>query len=461
MNPSFENPQLQTTWLDTNLRQFKTPSLGLLLRTTTTLCAFGLVVLSCVKNWFDVPLGHPGIQSHHGIFRQSPPCQIQFQVSMALGLLMISMAFLLAHRGYLFRTFAATWLVLIPLTFPYFVMLQTPALSADATWLQMQHDNLTWLGGDINSQAEAGMSAWKSKVYLVDPPRQVAVAPLPTWSSWDIGLDKLKDLLVWCGYSNVFCQFARSGWFFALGGGTLLMIISMLDIDGLNLSRAGFGCFFLTTLLLAGLAFALLGPFSTKEHLQNASREMSYGNNEIALDELRKAAEWFPVLSQDTYFISQKARLENRLGIQSDYSQLDAAKAFESSGKYDQSFQIWRRLCDSEDAAVRREALRAVLRFAVQDFNCNRIVLARQRFQFVLSQQPAGLKAIYYLQIIAVKEKDHAEAFRMCDWMYTVTDHLNFKTTKILRSVSQQHAKLAAALNHDASETWARSIEAR
>ena len=88
----------------------------------------------------------------------------------------------------------------------------------------MQHDNLTWLGGDIYSEAAAGSNSWKAKVYWVDPPRQVSVAPIPDWSVFEIGLDKTEDVLVWLGYSNTFCQFARTGWFCAVMGLSLIHI---------------------------------------------------------------------------------------------------------------------------------------------------------------------------------------------------------------------------------------------
>ena len=55
-------------------------------------------------------------------------------------------------------TALASLYCLLSLSYPYFVMIRSPVVSAEATWLQMQHDNLLWLGGDIYNNAELGAS---------------------------------------------------------------------------------------------------------------------------------------------------------------------------------------------------------------------------------------------------------------------------------------------------------------
>jgi hypothetical protein len=167
------------------------------------------------------------------------------------------------------------------------------------------------------------------------------------------------------------------------------------------------------------------------------------------------------VLTQDTNFIRQRGLIEHRLQHHSDCAQLFQATTNESSGRYDQAFVIWNSLCDSADPAIRREALRAVFRFAVQDYNSQRMILARQRLEFVLRRQPGNVKVIYFMQVLGVREQNSEEVYRMCDWMYAVTDHLNFSTTKVLKAISQQNSMMAAALDGDPDETWVRMIGAR
>jgi hypothetical protein len=446
-----------------SLFRFGMPSLQSLLRTLLMLVGLGLVISSLLRSWFDIPVAaNGGVEHFDEICAQSPNCQIYFQVLMASGLICLASSwFFQKCRWSILSSLVACSMIFVGLAFPYFVMLRSPVIAADATWLQMQHDNLTWLGGDINSAAEAGQMAWKSKVYWVDPPRQVAVAPLPNWSAWDAGLDKTDDLLIWFGYSNVFCQFVRAGWFHALIGSCILALVTLLRRGPLNLPRAGYAIVFLSSLIVVGATIALSGPFRVKAQLNDAASAMCDGDYQQALNQLHRCSELFPALTQDTHYISQRALLENELQINSDYAKLFRAVQDESAGRYDQAFQAWHLLCDSGDAAIRREALRAMLRFAIQDYNSNRFSLARERLEFVLFRQPANVKAIYFRQILGVREKNAADVYLMCDWMYAVTDHLNFSSTKILKAVSQQNAKMAAAQDGDEAETWVRTIGAR
>ena len=431
-----------------------------LLRLAIVVAGVGLVAASLLRNWFDIPQANSPAHSFEQIVRQVPACQIWFQVIVALGgLLLLWTAVFFKQR--LATTLMASALLFVPLTFPYFVMLQSPEFAADASWLQMQHDNLTWLGGDIYSEAAEGTRSWKANVYWVDPPRQIFVAPIPDWSLSEIGLDKAEDVLVWLGYSNTFCQFARTGWFCAVTGCFLLTLATVLTSAEANFQGASYGAALLGSLMFIFSAIALSGPFGAYQYLQAAARESSERNYEAALQELDHCVRSFPVLSQDSHYLSQRGLLESKTGRRSDYAQLHQALRLESSGRYDQSFEIWEVLCQSDIFALRREALRAVLRFAVQDYNCNRIELARQRLQFVLSHQPGNVKVIHYLQIVSLREENVRSANLMCQWMHEVTDHLNFNTSKVLKYSSQQNAKLTAAVTGDALGTWNRIVEAR
>ena len=435
-------------------------SVNTLLRLLIVTVGMGLVVASLFQNWFDIPTAKSLAQSFDDIVRQTPACQFWFKAIIATGTLLLLLVTVL-HKQRLVSTLLVCTLLFVSLTFPYFVMLKSPALAADASWLQMQHDNLTWLGGDIYSEAAAGSNSWKAKVYWIDPPRQVSVAPIPDWSVFEIGLDKTEDVLFWLGYSNTFCQFVRTGWFCAVTGLFLLALATVLTPTSTNFQHAGYGIALLAFLILGFSAFALSGPFRANQHLELAAKESGSRNYEQSLQKLEDCVRLFPVLSQDSNYISQRGLLESKLGMNSEHAQLHQAVRLESSGRYDQSFQIWNGLCQSDITALRREALRAVLRFAVQDYNCNRIELARQRLQFILGHQPGNVKVIHYLQTISVREENAQHAYLMCDWMHEVTEHLNFSTTKVLKYTSQQNAKLAAAITGDPWETWNRIAEAK
>ena len=311
-----------------------------LLRIAIVVAGLGLVAVSLSQNWFDIPTATPLAQSFDDIVRQTPNCQVWFQAIVAIGTLLLVLNAVL-FKQWLANTLLAFTLLFVSLTFPYFVMLQSPVLAADASWLQMQHDNLTWLGGDIYSEAAAGSNSWKAKVYWVDPPRQVSVAPFPEWSVFEIGLDKTEDVLVWLGYSNTFCQFARTGWCSATIGLFLLALATVLTPTSTHFQRAGYGVTLLGTLTCLFSLFALSGPFRAHHHLEAAAKEASSRNYERSLQELESCVRLFPVLSQDSYYLSQRALLESRLGRESEFARLQRARDLESSGRYDQSFEVW------------------------------------------------------------------------------------------------------------------------
>lgn len=441
--------------------EIRTLSFSEILRCFIVFISFFLLFLSLRTNWFDVPFPE-GIVSHYEMIGgTSPRYQIEFQGILAFGTVLAFVLGLLWKKFTIFHTFLSLAMLLVVLIFPYWVMFQNPEFSAEATWLQIQHDHLTWLGGDISLQAEASGNAWMAKSYLSDPPGILSVAPLPTWSAWDVGLDKIEDVLVWCGYSNVFCQFARRGWFFACTGSALLCMASVLPNGNLDFKRMGAGLTFGSTFGLILIITALQGPFSAKKHLHASTEAIRENNYQKALVSLELCAESFPVLTQDTNFIRQKGLLEHRLGKLSDFALLHQAHCLEMDRKLNQSFDIWKRLTLSKRSEIRRESLRAVLRFAINDYNSHRLTKAKNRFYFVLKRQPASPNIVYYLQVIGVREGKAREVFYLCRWMKEINRHLNFKSTKILNAVSQQNAMLAAAAKNDQNETWARMIEAR
>jgi phage gp36-like protein len=145
----------------------------------------------------------------------------------------------------------------------------------------------------------------------------------------------------------------------------------------------------------------------------------------------------------------------------SDFARLRTANSLEADARYDQAFAILSQLVDSSENAVRREALRGALRFAIQDYNCARFELSRERFSLVLRHNPCDVKLIYLLQLQGIREGRGDSVDEMRDWMYEACKHLNFGTTKVLRAVSQQHSATAVGLTNDAVAIWAAQERAK
>jgi hypothetical protein len=417
---------------------------------------FAALLLGVKKSWFYVPIGpENGAASAKEIVQMSPGITPYFQAIVAMGAICIFASWLHRRQWTLLSTMLASFLFFATLSYPYFVMVRSPIVSAEAAWLQSQHDNLLWLGGDIHNNAEFAQSGWKSKVYLIDPSRQLAVIPLPSWSPWEIGLDRCYDLLLWLGYSNAFCQFTRAGWSMSAVGSCILFLVSLQKDGSLVFARAGAALALLTGLSVVAAIVGWSLPFQASRHIRIASEHMSQCRYQESLVELEKAVALLPVLAQDTYYVAQRGVLDDRMGIESDYSKLKKATTLEGQARYDQAYSMIEPLIHSEIASVKREALRAVMRFAIQDYNCARFELARNRMYTVLRAQPCNVKLIYLNQLIGIREGRPDYVDEMRDWMYLATDHFQFNTKKILRAAAQQHCAITAGMTNDEKKIWA------
>jgi tetratricopeptide (TPR) repeat protein len=438
------------------VQRFGPWSLNRLMALGVAFVGFASLLLSSRMDWFYVPLApQHGAMSADEVVRVVPQVTAFFQGTMLIGTMILAASFILARRWHWSSTMIATWLCFAGLIYPYFVMMRSPIESAEAAWLQSQVDALLWLGGDIHNNAEFAQSGWKSKVYLIDPARQLSVVPLPSWSPWEIGLNRASDLLLWLGYSNAFCQFVRRGWTFAMLGSSLLLIASLKSGDELVFRRAGGALVLFTILCGCAILGAWSLPFAASRHVRVASEMMSVHRYRESHDQLQKAVAWLPALAEDTHYVAQRGVLEDKLGLATPYVQLRRASSLESLGRYDQAYDLFEPLMESDVPAVRREALRAIMRFAVHDYNSGRFELARSRFDKTLRQQPCNVKLIYFRQIVGIRESRVDEVERMRDWMYEATNHFGFDTKKILRAAAQQHCTVTAAMTRDADRMWA------
>lgn len=437
-------------------------SLNQLLFLMMTLAGVAAVTIGVQQPWFSVPIAPPeGANSFSDIISSTPGCTIFFKAAAAIGIVLLAASWLWKCNWTGGSSSIACLLILLPLAYPYFVMVRSPNVSADAAWLQMQHDNLTWLGGDIYLNAEFGSKGWRSKSYIVDAPRQLAVVTLPSWSPWQMGLHRTEDLMQWLGFSNSFCQFAGHGWSLVIIGSFLLFLATLKKGNELDYQRAGaaIGLFTITAAIAAVVGWSL--PFRASQEINLAAELSTQQKYAEASIHLEKAVSILPVLGQDTFYTAQRGVLDRRLGIKSEYASLQRARSLESDGRFDQAITILKSIADSDDPAIRREALRGVLRFAIQDFNCARFELSAKRFSFVLKRNPCDVKLIYLIQLQGIRESRIDRVGEMRDWMYAASGKFNFGTKKILRAVAQQNMATATGLTNDADEIWAAQQRAR
>jgi len=139
-----------------------------LLRLAIVAAGIALVAASLFQNWFDIPAARSLALSFDDIVRQTPDCQVWFQAIVAIGTLLLLLITVFMKQR-LICTLLACTLLFVSLTFPYFVMLRSPVLAADASWLQMQHDNLTWLGGELKSIGWIHQGRCRSRRFRIGP----------------------------------------------------------------------------------------------------------------------------------------------------------------------------------------------------------------------------------------------------------------------------------------------------
>ncbi len=437
-------------------------SLNNLLFLGMSFAGFAAVAVGISKEWFSVPIAPPGgVIEFTDVIASTPGCTVFFQAALGIGAVVMIASWLWKRQWTTLSSLIASLMLLLPMAYPYFVMVRSPQVSADAAWLQMQHNNLTWLGGDIYLNAEIGGKGWRSKAYIVDAPRQLAVINLPSFSPWELGLHRTEDLMLWLGYSNSFCQFVRQGWSMAIIGSFLLLLSSLQHKGKLEFRRAGGALVLFTVVGVIAAGVGWSRPFLASKHTRLAAEFASQQEYALSKAHLDRAVALLPVLGQDTFYISQRGVLDQRLGLDNEYTKLRTARSLESDGMFDQAFTMLTPLAESENPAIRHEALRGVLRFAIQDFNCARFELSSQRFAFVLKHSPCDVKLIYLMQLQGIRESRTERVNEMRDWMYAASDQFNFGTKKILRAVAQQHAATAAGMTNDADTIWKAQAKAK
>lgn len=427
-----------------------------------TLAGLAALGAAAATPWFSVPVAPAGgADSWQDMIASTPNSTTMFQAMLIIGLILLLASWLWKFEWSPLSTVIASLMLLIPLAYPYAVIIHSPQVSADATWLQMQHDNLTWLGGDIYLNAEHGSKGWRSKTYIVDTPRQLSAVKLPSWSPWELGLHRAEDLVLWLGYSQSFCQFAKRGWMLAILGAFMLMLATLKRQDSIELSRITGAAVIFTCVALVAAITGWSRPFLASHAIRDAAESSSQRNYSRADEQLQRAIVSMPVLSQDTYYISQRGKLDQKLERDSEYARLSKALDLERAGRHDQAFDQLQRLANSSDAAIGRETTRAILRFAIQDYNSGRFERAQTRFTMVLKRNPCDVKLIYLLQLHAIRESNSTRAIELDEWMYVATSNFNFGTRKVIRAASRQQVATAIGLTNDADEIWNAQAKAK
>ncbi len=361
-----------------------------------------LLLASLATQWFGVP-GARLAGSALTVITVAPRATLLFKAACLLTLTVIAA---MRWRGISAeRQASVLTLLLVALFFyPCVVMTWTPAISAQASWLNTQHENLSWLGGDIFAEQEYKDINWKSQLVVADAERQVGVFRLPNWSPYMMQWGRVGELAEWLGYSNRFCQFVCKGWFAALAG-VVLLLLSYCRGRELHYQVARTIGFAGISAATAGIALALAPPMVSGFAMMQARHASHRGDRPAALRWLGRAATILPAIRQDTYFVVQRGLLENALGRDTSESRFYVAQQLDRQGFVAQARQRYERLISetAEETPMRREALRAILRMGINDLNSGSAAHALDTVQYVLEREPCNLKALYVVQLAGLR----------------------------------------------------------
>ena len=354
--------------------------------------------------------------------------------------------------------------LVVQLLFPSIVMAREPALSARANWLHIQHENLTWLGGDLFTNLEYSRASWKDQVYLVDTPRQINVIRMP---SSGLGAFQFGRLATWfetLGYSNRYCQFVKQGWIAALFGMTLLVLGECLPGGRLDRRRASLSLTAGVSTLAIGVFVVVLPVVLAALELERARGATALGRYDEAEKCLDRAIEALPSLGEDTFYVAQKGLLDFRMGREhTPAGRLFRANLLERQGRYAQARGVYEALVAGsvKGSVVHREALRAILREGTLALNAGRFDDAIDRLEAVLRDEPCNLKANYALQLAYLRTDRRADLERLVRRIEATYVHFQMPTKAIVLASSHENEMFAALRIGDMDATFRHAVKAK
>jgi tetratricopeptide (TPR) repeat protein len=426
--------------------------------------AAGLLIVALIKPWMEVPDRIvEGLGGEVRCLTVRPRSAVPFRLMCSAFALVMGFGHAWHRRTSDRKAMLAASFLSMQLFFPYVVMAWEPSLSARANWLQMQHENLSWLGGDLCTNLEFGRKSWRDFVYLVDTPRQINVIRMP---STGLGVFQFGRLMTWfemLGYSNRFCQFVRMGWITALFGTTFLIMAECLPAGRLNRRRAvraaAVGAATFAVCLVAATTPVVFASLA----LDRCRDAVAHGLYDDADRFLHRAIEALPAFREDTFYVAQLGLLDFRRGRRTPEGRLFRANLLERQGRYAQAMHDYQELIASTPpgTAVRREAVRAVLRAGLHALNGQRYDLACGWLEQVIREEPCNLKANYALQLAYLRTWRRADLERMVRRIVATYECFQMPTKAIVISSSYENAMLAAYREHDLAAAYQYSLKAK
>lgn len=369
----------------------------------TLVVAVLLVVLGMMRPWFAVPLVVDG-----EVMTRESGLTVYFKVLLFIVFLILLIGSK-GRRDRMGKRLAYTALVglFVSLWFPSWLTMRDEELMGDAAWLQQQHDNMTWLGGDVYRAHSERSSGWGSGVNAQDPPSRLAVYKPPVGS---LSAERMNDWIWWLGYGPAFTQFVGKGWFYTVFGCFfgLVCIIGYYWRKSIHEARQLLRKLFSRGLVvgLMMLVVSVMIVTMTSRLLNLTKSSLSDGDYVEASESLRSALVWMPTLECDSGVLRQMGYLDVRNGEGgSDYAALYEINSLEEEGYYAQSRDVLEKqiaLIDEKESACARELLRHQIRVAANEINSGRYEQAGRRLDQIIEDAPFVIQARFHRQLVAL-----------------------------------------------------------
>ncbi len=423
---------------------------------------FLLLVNGLVNGWYDVPVGiHETSDGHfvpetkranlaptmHGI--------VAIYLAYFLGSLASMIVGVLQWPWETWRirvSLAAMSLCVAILAFPAATINWDTSLAAHAAWMQDQHYNLTWLGGDVYNNQEGSDDLTKSGMIFAGNPLRTGIHALPDRRGAQIRLSNLDHSLEWFGYGLSFTQFESKGWLLSVIGCLLIvcgqMRCGMVTRKSRRVLRR---VLFMPSILAALVIAAVLIPLQISAyHFEQARLHHAWGRFEESLEELDTAARWLPSSRQHSQFIAQRGYLLLALDrVDEPEAQLVMAIEREARGILAEAEATYWSLLRSDPGqpvwhwqAWKREAYRALIRAGLEDFNGGQLDAAHQTFCELLVHCPHNLKVAVALQFTELQLGNAENCERLAAYVqaiYSTFDSLEKRS--VLSAVYENTAR--------------------
>ena len=374
-----------------------------------------LFMLGLCQPWFALPAG---FESNGTLVLRDAPATLWWKCG-CLAVTAVTLAWIVFRKrsGGLHGRLTAIFAAVLPflLWYPQAVIVMDESTSGDSAWLQQQFDNLTWLGGDIyrghsERPVPDGMGLWAQ-----DPPNRLAAFRPPMAGTFSLGIAELPDLIWWFGYNPAFSQFSARGWFLCVFG--MLFLLTGSFAWGQRAAAAGGRRQLMrgTAIALSAsaavvLVSAMLPVILGGRALRQSRESAMLWQPEAALVALDSACARMPALRLDSGVIYQRGSLLRQIGRTEEPSaKLHEAWLLSDKGYGPRSSALIEELVSQGGALTvseRREALRSLLREAVNDMNSNRLTEAKRKFRLLLEENPVCLQGWFHHQLASLQSGD-------------------------------------------------------